>query len=129
QRAARIKKWQLMIAPTSVEQHPYSFLLRIQLIGMVANLAVPVSEAVKVWAVARNKAEVKIAVKSIVVDMALHTGLVGLTGAVAALLAAWWTPAIWAASLAMLFGALIVIGVSQWWPESERIADRAPAVW
>ncbi len=133
QRMARIRKWQLMIAPTSLMQRSFSYLLRIQLIGMVANLALPVSEAVKVWAVSRNAADARLSAKSIVLDLCLHTSLIGLVGVTAAALAGSRVRIIWAVSLTMLAAPLTVLAVARRWPlarpESGGIADVAPTLW
>lgn len=133
QRAARTRKWQLMLAPTSVEQRHFRYLLRIQLIGMVANLALPVSEALKVWAVSKSKSQTKVAAKSIVVDLATHTALIGAVGIGAALVARWWEPAIWAVSLTMLLLPIVAIAIARRWPayptDSGRIVDLRLDVW
>lgn len=133
QRLARIRKWQLMLAPTSVIKRRYAYLLRIQLIGMVANLVLPVSEAVKVWAVSKNRDDVKVSAKSIVLDMAIHTAQIGLVGVVAGAIAGWFEPAMWAVSITMLVAPLVAIGVLRHYPrpppESGTISDVAPVVW
>lgn len=133
QRVARTRKWQLMLAPTHVEQRPFRYLLRIQLIGMVANLALPVSEALKVWAVSKSKSQTTIAAKSIVVDLATHTALIGAVGLVAAAVASWWEPAIWAVSAVMLLVPIAVMALARRWPAplpgSGRIVDLRADVW
>ena len=129
QRTARIRKWQIMIRPSGVTSRSYLYLLRIQLIGMVANMALPVSEAVKVWAVAKDRSDVKVSAKSIVVDMATHTSLIGLVGVVACAAAGWWEPALWVVSLTMLLGPLIVIAVARRWPKTAPIIDDTLSVW
>ncbi len=80
QRAARIFKWVRMIAPSGLRDSRPWHLLRIQLIGMLANLLLPVSEAIKVWAVSRDRPDAVVAAESIVVDTALHTAMIGAAG-------------------------------------------------
>ncbi len=132
QRLMRVEKWRRMLTPTSVAQRSLPFLLRIQLIGMVANLMLPVSEAVKVWAVSRTRADVRVATTSIVVDMAMHTALVGLLGAGAALLLAWWDITVWAAALTMGVAPLGVMVAARHVlarSPSGRLVDARPDVW
>ena len=129
QRCARVRKWQLMLVPSGVIQRPFSYLLRIQLIGMVANLALPVSEAVKVWAVSKDRIDARIGATSIVIDMAMHTALVGMIGIVSLLASGWWEPALWAVAAVMTLAPLAVIGVALRWPAHGAIAVGAPLLW
>lgn len=129
QRVARIRKWQQMLVPTEVMQRSFGYLLRVQLIGMVANLLLPVSEAVKVWAVSNNRDDARVATQSIVIDMSMHTCLIGVVGVVSAVAANWWEPALWVVSLTMLLLPLLVIGVARRWPQATAIVDDAPRLW
>jgi hypothetical protein len=113
QRGFRLRKWQLMIAPSGLVQRSFRYLVRIQLIGMVANLALPVSDALKVWAVSRDKRDLALGAKSIVMEMSLHSSAVGVAGAVAALAAGWWERALWGAIAVMALVPLGVVALAQ----------------
>ena len=83
QRLARIRKWWHMIAGSALTQHSWVYLLRVQLIGMLANLVLPVSEVLKVWAVSHDKRTALVATESLIVDLAIHSGALGALGLLA----------------------------------------------
>ncbi len=102
QRVFRILKWARMIEPAGLVQRPWTFLLRIQLIGMIGNLLLPVSEPLKVWAVAGNRRQVLWASESVVVETALHASLIGAAGAIGLILASQPSPTfLWIAAVGM----------------------------
>jgi uncharacterized membrane protein YbhN (UPF0104 family) len=113
QRSFRVRKWQLMIAPSSLHQRSFRYLMRIQFIGMLANLALPVSDALKVWAVSRAKRDVAFGAKTILVEMSLHSCAIGVAGAIAAAAARWWDGALWGAVGVMIVGPLAVVVVAR----------------
>ena len=113
QRVARIRKWQAMLERTQVRQRSLKALLRIQFIGMIANLVAPVSEALKIWAVSTNKADAKVATLSIVVDLAMHTCGIGVAGIAALALFGWADPLAWAAAAIMTVGGVGVVVVAR----------------
>jgi hypothetical protein len=115
QRGARILKWWRMLDSTEVVQHRWTVLLRIQLIGMLANLVLPVSEALKVWAVARDRRQMMVASKSIVVETALHALMMGVAGTVALAMVGGAAPWLaWLAALAMVALPALTIALLRW---------------
>lgn len=130
QRGARIAKWREMIMHSGLRQYSVGFLFRVQLVGMLANLLLPVSEALKIWTVSRTRADGVVATKSIASDTALHAALMGLVGLIAAATsdaAGYWS---WCCAAAMLLVALAVITALRRWPRTDRQHDRlTPAVW
>lgn len=109
QRATRMRKWFFMIAGADLLKRSFWSLMRIQLIGMLVNLVLPLSEGMKAWSVSRDRRELAVAIKSLVADMALHTAFVGASGVVGVLLltdAAW---ASWAVSFLFALGAPVVM--------------------
>jgi uncharacterized membrane protein YbhN (UPF0104 family) len=63
----------------------------------------------------------------------MHTALIGLLGIVCASIARWMEPAVWAVSLTMFIGPLVVIAVARRWPAPPAgagpIVDAAPRLW
>ncbi|MCA9625763.1 MAG: flippase-like domain-containing protein [Myxococcales bacterium] len=113
QRAARVRKWQLMITRANLLARPFRYLMRVQLVGLLVNLLLPVSDALKAWAVARDRGQLVVAAKSLIADIALHTAFVGAAG-VAALVVL--PPGPWiayAAAAAFGLGGVIVLVVMQ----------------
>ena len=86
QRVLRVVKWAAMIQGLPLLQRPVAWLLRVQLIGMLINLVIPVSEALKTWAVSRDRRDVALAAESILLDTALLSVVVGIIGLGAGLL-------------------------------------------
>ncbi len=109
QRVTRIRKWFFMIADADLVKRTYGSLLRIQLIGMMVNLVLPLSEGMKAWLVSRDRRQLGVAVKSLVADMALHTAFVGISGVVGVLIVADASWVSWAVSLLFALGAPIVM--------------------
>jgi uncharacterized membrane protein YbhN (UPF0104 family) len=107
QRSVRLRKWALLIAPSRLRQLPFTQLLRIQLVGLLANQLLPISEALKVWAVARKPRDVLLASRSLVADMALHSVLIGVVGAIGAALHP--LPTLWLAAGLMGGASLLVL--------------------
>lgn len=110
QRAARIAKWQVMLGEAALRRNDYAYLLRAQLVGLFANLVAPVSEAVKIWAVAASRRDVIVATASIATDTALHAGAIALAGLLGILLLGGGSGWIWAGSGGLLAAAVVVVG-------------------
>jgi hypothetical protein len=108
QRAARIRKWQRLMEGAALLPRSYLDLLRVQLIGLVANLLLPTSEALKVWAVSKDRRDIVPASESLVADLALHTALIGGLGLLGALAVAALPLAAWVASSALAGGGAAV---------------------
>jgi len=110
QRTARVLKWARIIEPAGLIPRRWTYLLRVQLIGLVANLLLPVSDALKVWAVSRDRRDVVVGSESIVVDVAMHTSMLGALGLMGVLATDQdhWLP--WVAAVALtLVPALILL--------------------
>ncbi len=120
-RVCRILKWSRIIEPAGLVKRPWTYLLRIQLIGMLGNVALPMSEPLKVWAVAANRRQVLRASESIVIETTVHTCLVGVAGCLGLLLAGSSFPALvwWAAGGMAAIPVVLIAGLG-WWPRRER---------
>jgi hypothetical protein len=131
QRYARLRKWAKMIAGAGLAPRPFRYLLRVQFIGMAANQVLPVSEALKIWAVSRNRREAVVATDSIARDTALHSALIGVFGLLGWLAVGGALPG-WVAGAALLMiavpAALLVV-LGRWTRTTEhRIAVGHPTV-
>lgn len=84
ERVFRIRKWALLLDDFPVRRPGWTYLLRIQFIGLFANLVIPSSELLKVWAVARNRREAVSAAVSILLDIVMSSAVIGLAALVAA---------------------------------------------
>jgi uncharacterized membrane protein YbhN (UPF0104 family) len=113
QRSVRLRTWTFLIASTRLRQLRFGQLLRIQLVGLLANQLLPISEALKVWAVAKRPRDVLLASRSLVADMALHSLLIGLVGAVGAWLHP--LPMLWLAAGVMTGGSLLTLLLAHYW--------------
>ncbi len=124
QRVARIIKWARMIAPTTLVKHSMLYLLRIQFIGMMANLLLPLSEGLKVWAVSRTRAQAKVAAESIVAETALHALLVGVAGALGIVTVANRPSTLTITVAIMVSAPLLLLLAMKRWPrdQASRIA-------
>ncbi|MDI7266731.1 MAG: lysylphosphatidylglycerol synthase transmembrane domain-containing protein, partial [Myxococcota bacterium] len=95
QRVLRIRKWAWIVEGFPLPHRPWAWLLRIQFVGLFANLVVPVSEALKVWAISDRRRDVTPAVETLVMDTAQEALAVGAVALAAALVAmgpgGWWT--------------------------------------
>ena len=114
QRFARIRKWAAMLVGTELERHSWRYLLRIQFIGLLANLIVPVSEALKVWAVARDRHSAWLASKSLAADLCIHTSAVGVFGVIGCAITSLTQPVrspIWWAAVGVTVVPLVVVAV------------------
>jgi len=121
QRFSRIRKWALMIASAPLAQPGWPTLLRIQFVGMLANLVVPVSEALKIWVVARRKSQVLVATESVAVDTAVHSLLVGTAGLGAAALLTEDTPSLmWITAGSVSGASLALLCALRYWPRAKR---------
>lgn len=133
QRSARIFKWARMIQPSDLRDSRPLHLLRIQLIGMLANLLLPVSEAIKVWAVSRNRADAVVGAESIVVDTALHTSMIGGAGIAGVVLAATVSHSaiLLAAAIALTVVPLLVIALLRRRRQGRpmRVVDKGVLAW
>lgn len=109
QRATRIRKWFFMIADADLLGRSFWSLMRVQLIGMMVNLVLPLSEGMKAWSVSRDRRQLALAVKSLVADMALHTAFVGVSGVLGVLLVVDPSWVSWAVSLLFALGAPVVM--------------------
>ena len=101
-----------MIAGSALAQHGYAYLLRIQLMGMLANLALPVSEALKVWAVAHDKRTALLATESLLVDLGIHSAALGGLALAACVVCSFRSPvpaAAWAAAAALTLIPVLLI--------------------
>jgi len=133
QRVARIAKWALMIQNAGLIQRRAAFLVRVQFIGMMANLLLPVSEALKIWAVSRNRRDVVVATESLLLDVGMHNAMVGglgVLGVVAMTVAA--GPVLWGAAGAMTLGPLLMIAALQYRGHKRRtirLADARVLAW
>ncbi len=134
QRVARILKWARMIEPAGLVKRRWTYLLRIQLVGMIANLVLPVSEALKVWAVSENRRQVLWASESVVVETALHASLIGLAGGIGLLTAGQPSPPLlWVAAGSMCGAPLALLAALRWWPRQHppnlRVAELGVLGW
>jgi uncharacterized protein (DUF3820 family) len=109
QRTARMLKWHSMMQGMSLLQRQFWSLLRIQLIGLMINLVLPVSEGIKAWSVSRNARDVLLASKSLVADMALHTAMIGSAGMLGLMLVDHPPWLAWVASAIFGLGAIGVL--------------------
>ena len=114
QRALRIEKWRRMIEHSGLVTRRFTFLMRVQLIGMMANLLLPVSEALKIWAVSRDRRDLVPAGASLVLDGMLHAAMVGGLGLIGAMAAASSSVTLWTAAAAMALAPLTLIAALQW---------------
>lgn len=114
QRAGRVEKWRRMIEHSGLVARRFTFLLRVQLIGMVANLLLPVSEALKIWAVSRSRKDLVRAGESLVIEGLLHSATVGALGLCGAIVTASASVALWAAAAAMTLLPIALIAALQW---------------
>ena len=113
QRAGRVEKWRRMIEHSGLVARNFTFLLRVQLVGMVANLLLPVSEALKIWAVSRDRGDVVPAGASLLLEGMLHAAMVGVLGLIGALVTASSSVALWTAAAAMTLAPLALIAALQ----------------
>lgn len=120
QRTVRIAKWADMLAETPLRRKDFPYLLQTQLIGMLANLVIPASEAVKVWAISRDKKDAIVGSSSIVGDTAMHAAGMGAVGCAGAALIGTREPLIWGGGGGLLVGSLAVVLVCRVWPASVR---------
>lgn len=110
QRVARLRKWAAMIEGAGLVPISFRHLVRIQFIGMAANQVLPVSEALKIWAVSRSRADVIVATDSLVRDTALHSAMIGAFGLVGfSLASSVRSPWVVAAAAAMVLVPLAII--------------------
>lgn len=115
QRAVRVAKWQAMLSGAGLYRNDYGYLLRAQLVGMLANLVAPVSEGVKVWAVSRTRAQAITATASLATDTALHAGAIASAGLLGIVVVGSRDPWVWGGAGGMLLTAVAVIaGVKLW---------------
>ncbi|MBW2454194.1 MAG: flippase-like domain-containing protein [Deltaproteobacteria bacterium] len=122
-RVCRILKWSRIIEPAGLVPRPWTYLLRIQLIGMLGNVLLPMSEPLKVWAVAANRRQVLWASESIVIETTVHACLVGVAGCLGLLLTGWTAPApVWWAAGGMAAIPVVLIAGLRWWPRRQRPA-------
>ncbi|MFP6684882.1 MAG: lysylphosphatidylglycerol synthase transmembrane domain-containing protein [Polyangiaceae bacterium] len=133
QRAARILKWSYMIEGTVLVQHGWRYLLRVQLIGMMGNLLLPVSEGLKVWAVSRTRVQAKIGVESIAAETALHALFVGAAGALGvAFVATAPTTLKWVSGVVVAAPLALLVVLNRWPRESAtgiRVAEPRVIGW
>ena len=120
QRAGRIEKWRRMIEHSGLVARRFTFLMRVQLIGMVANLIVPVSEALKIWAVSRDRRDVLPAGESVLLDGMLHSAMVGVLGLFGTVVLASSSVALRTAAVATTLIPLALIAALQWRGRSRR---------
>ncbi len=120
QRTVRIAKWADMLAETPLRRKDFPYLLQTQLIGMLANLVIPASEAVKVWAISRDKKDAIVGSSSIVGDTAMHAAGMGAVGCIGAALIGTREPLIWAGGGVLFGGSLVVVLVCRVWPKAVR---------
>jgi len=120
QRTVRIAKWADMLAETPLRRRDFRYLLQTQLIGMLANLIIPVSEAVKVWAISRDRTDAVIGSTSIVGDTAMHAAGMGATGVIGAALIGSHEPVILAGGGALLGLSIVAVLVCRMWPKVAR---------
>lgn len=114
QRFARIRKWALMLVGTELGRYSWRYLLRVQFMGLLANLLLPVSEALKVWAVARDRRGAWLASKSLAADLCIHTSAVGVVGALGCAMSSLAEPlpaAIWWAAAGVTLVPLVVTAI------------------
>lgn len=128
QRIARILKWARMIEPSGLVERRWTFLLRVQLIGMLANLLLPVSEALKIWALSRNRRDILVTTESLFLDVALHNAMVcglGVLGVIA--LGASAGSVLRAAAWLLTLAPLLLIMALQWRNRKHRTMRLADA--
>ncbi|MEM1030855.1 MAG: lysylphosphatidylglycerol synthase transmembrane domain-containing protein [Myxococcota bacterium] len=115
QRAARMAKWSDMLRDIPVRRRDFQFLFRTQLVGMLANLVAPVSEALKIGALARDRSEAVVVSTTIVADVALHAAGMGVVGVLGALVLGIRHPLVGGGALAVsALATLILLGLQRW---------------
>jgi len=124
QRATRMRKWFFMIEGMDLLKRSFWSLMRIQLIGLVVNLVLPLSEGLKAWSVSRDRRDLTVAIKSLVADMALHTSFIGASGLVGVLLVADASWISWAVSLLFALGAVVVMIFIHYFTKEQGAAVR-----
>ena len=130
QRAARIAKWRAMLSTGSLKQLGFLPLIKLQFIGMLANLLLPISEALKVWAVSKGRQQAKFATLSIVLDTAMHAFLVGALGTVGCIVTATSDVWLWSAALSTLIvAAVMVAGLHRWPTAASSYYQLSPRAW
>ena len=85
QRVLRVLKWSLIVEKSGLTPRRWTWLVRIQFIGLLGNLLVPVSEGLKIWAVSSSRKDIRRATETIVLDSAMLTVAVGGLGLLAGL--------------------------------------------
>jgi uncharacterized membrane protein YbhN (UPF0104 family) len=131
ERVVRVVKWHAILQGLPLMPRSWTFLLRIQLVGLLANLAIPSSEPLKVWAVSRTRRDVVLASETLVLDIAALSAAVGLGAlAVAAVLVTFAGTPAWlpfpGAVLLVLSAA--VVAVIRWRRRRDPLAvPRMPA--
>ncbi|MBI5487251.1 MAG: flippase-like domain-containing protein [Deltaproteobacteria bacterium] len=134
ERFVRILKWHAILQGLPLVPRNWTFLLRLQLVGLLANLAIPSSEPLKVWAVCRTRRDIVLASETLVLDIAALSAAVGLgaliVAAALALAAAapGWLPLPGAMLLALSAG---VVAAIRWRPRRDpnAVPRLPPRAW
>lgn len=125
ERVVRIVKWSRLVARAGLLPRTLGDLLRVQLVGLLANLAVPVSELLKIWAVSRDRRDAARAVETIAVEVAWLSAVVGLlglgAGAALALSGGDGAGWLWAPGAGLLAASLGALGGLWLQPKSHKV--------
>lgn len=127
QRALRVYKWAgLVESAPSLRSRPLGWLLRLQFVGLLANLLLPVSEALKIWAVSQDRRGVPRAVESLTVDTALLTAAAAAVGLPGAALVYGEGASGWplVCALALLVASAALLAALRWRPWARADGER-----
>lgn len=132
QRVVRIVKWSRLVKRAGLLPRALGDLLRVQFVGLLANLAIPVSELLKIWAVSRDRSDAPHAVETIAVEVAWLSAIVGLlglgAGATLALSGATEAGWLWAPGAGLLATSLGTLGGLWFQPKSRKVPTLASTV-
>ncbi|MEO1266766.1 MAG: lysylphosphatidylglycerol synthase domain-containing protein, partial [Myxococcota bacterium] len=131
QRVVRVGKWAGLVEQTELLRRPLSYLVRIQFVGLLVNVLVPLSEVLKMWAVCRNRSDTPLVLETLTVDIALLSATVGVMGlGVGAALAwlgaaSWW---VWLPGGVLATAAVAVLATVRWRSGAVQVTQTAVAM-